>query len=62
MVTVAHYDSPEALSRVCHRLVSIVEKAPGYSQPLTCPGVGLYSPLSLKTESLPELNMTIILL
>lgn len=22
MVTVAHYDSPEALSRVCHRLVS----------------------------------------
>lgn len=22
VVTVAHYDSPEALSRVCHRLVS----------------------------------------
>lgn len=22
MVTVAHYDSPEALSRICHRMVS----------------------------------------
>lgn len=33
MVTVAHYDSPEALSRVCHRLVS-GEDGRGMGDPL----------------------------
>ncbi|XP_060054191.1 maestro heat-like repeat-containing protein family member 6 isoform X12 [Erinaceus europaeus] len=38
MVTVAHYDSPEALSRVCHRLVSQGTPAPVHLlQPLLLP-------------------------
>ena len=32
VVTVAHYDSPEALSRVCQRLVSMGRTVTGYGQ------------------------------
>lgn len=51
MVTVAHYDSPEALSRVCHRLVSRGSIMMGRGVPSASALLGFYRPLPLKAVS-----------